>query len=209
MDNWFSYMPSEYYDNTLYSLFNIDKDKLQCDNTNSKKYFYDYISAIINNIDLSDKILYDCCCNIGSYCIFLSRYTKICYGMDINTDFIKIAQYVSSKEKIENCYFFNKSYFDINNKKWYYTNITQIDIVLCLSLGCKLFRDNIDRASCQFNMIQLIQHYKPQYIIFNKTKYDAYISFQNFIKVLKSLKYMVTDSAKLSENPLWIFTKQI
>ena len=35
MDNWFSYMPSEYYDNTLYSLFNIDKDKLQCDNTNS------------------------------------------------------------------------------------------------------------------------------------------------------------------------------
>lgn len=206
MDNWLSYMPKKYYNDSLYELFNINKCALQTDITNNKKSFYTYISEIINNINLNDKIIYDCCCNIGSYCILLSKYAKLCYGMDINSTFIEIGQYVVQNKNITNCYFINKPYFEINNKNWYYTNIKQIDIILCFSLGCKLFRENTKRIIYQVNLIYLIQHYKPYYIIFNKTKYDTYTSFNQFIKILKSLKYsLIDESLSKKENQLWIF----
>lgn len=211
MDNWLSYIPDKYYTNDIYSTFGIDEKLLEHDSTNNKEFYTNVISTLTKEIDLHDKCLYDCGCNVGTYCITLAQYVKVCYGIDVNNKFIRIAQFIKDKYNISNCHFFNKTFFDFNNKQWYYNNISNIDILLLMSFGCALFQQNTSTEL--FNMIQLIQHYRPKYVILHNlyyySKYIGTTQLSKFIKFMNSKSYKKKKELSNTINPLWIFTNQI
>ena len=206
MVNWLSYMPDIYYDDTVYQHFKIDRDTMIHEILNSKDFFYNSINTIRNNINsLHELYIYDCCCNVGSWNIMLSQYAKMCYGVDTVIKYIQIAKYVASKHNISNCQFFNVPFFDINNKEWYFKSIPHIDILLCLSFGFRLFR-NTDKIMPLFNMIKLIQHYRPRYIIIENMYYYNYIFSELLHKFVKCLSiYNYKKRQENGANPLWIF----
>ena len=207
IDNWLSYAPSEYYKEALEDYFGSNTNTLIHDKENSKEHFYDCINSMNTYINLKNKYIYDCCCNIGSYGIILSKYVNTYYGVDINPQFIQIANYVATKYNITNCFFYNKTFFDTYYKNWYYKHIKKIDILMLMYFSALVFRDN-NKSKYLFYLLQLIHHYKPKYIIFENMFHSKHICpdlLKKFIKFISSMNYAKKKELDNKINPLWIF----
>ena len=207
MINWLSYMPNKYYDDKLYCRFHINRNTMCHDILNSNKFFYNSINNIKDTILSKDMYIYDCCCNVGSWVIMLSRYVKMCYGVDIIEKYIRIAEYVTLKHNISNCKFFHADFYDINNIDWYHKNIPKIDVLLCINFGFRLFREH-NNAIPLVNMIHLIQYYKPRYIIMENMYYynNNYLCsplLQKYVNCLSIYNYKKRQHD--NKHSLWIF----
>lgn len=209
MKEWLSYMPDNLYSKELCMNYGIDTNKIIHDNENNKSYFNNAILSIINLIDNENTYIYDCCCNVGSYCVVLSQYAKIVNGVDIEQRYIDMANYVAKNNNLKNCFFYKQTFFDINNKQWYDNYIKKIDILLCLSFGSELF--TINKTTNIIHMVNLIQTYKPKYIIFHNMYHSKYIfsdKLSNFIKILSVKKYRKQRERERDINyPIWVFVR--